>query len=91
MDGNVYARPLAEVFEAVRAGKDYHGAYSRYRAMTKVMKDLHTGVNDYGPMMYALSLQMKGPQRYQRLPFVDVTDEQKVALSTALAQIKAMS
>jgi 4-hydroxy-tetrahydrodipicolinate synthase len=90
MDGNVYARPLAEVFEAFRAGKDYHAAYSRYQAMTKVMRDLHTGVDDYGPMMFALSLQMKSPQSYQRPPFVDVTEAQKVALNSALDQIKAM-
>ena len=90
MDGNVYARPLADVFEAFRAGKDYHAAYNRYLAMTKVMQDLHTGVDDYGPMLYALSLQMKSPQAYQRPPFVDVTEAQKVALNKALTQIKAM-
>ena len=90
MDGNVYARPLADVFEAFRAGKDYHAAYNRYLAMTKVMQDLHTGVDDYGPMLYALSLQMKTPQAYQRPPFVDVTEAQKVALNKALVQIKAM-
>jgi 4-hydroxy-tetrahydrodipicolinate synthase len=90
MDGNVYARPLADVYEAFRTGKDYHGAYDRYVAMTKVMRDLHTGVDDYGPMMYALSLQMKVPQSYQRPPFVDVTEAQKLALNTALKQIEAM-
>ena len=31
MDGNVYTRPLADVFEAFRAGKDYHAAYAKYR------------------------------------------------------------
>ncbi|MGA8707529.1 MAG: dihydrodipicolinate synthase family protein [Steroidobacteraceae bacterium] len=90
MDGNVYTRPLAEVFAAFRAGKDYHAAYQNYRAMTKIMKDLQTGVDGYGPMKYALSLQMGGPQTYQRPPFVDVTDAQKLALSKGLGQIKAM-
>jgi 4-hydroxy-tetrahydrodipicolinate synthase len=90
MDGNVYTRPLAEVFTAFRAGKDYHAAYARYRAMTKVMKDMRTGVDGYGPMKYALNLQMGGPQTYQRPPFVDVTDAQKIALNKALDQIKAM-
>ena len=41
-------------------------------------------------MLYALSLQMKSPQAYQRPPFVDVTEAQKVALNKALVQIKAM-
>jgi len=91
MDGNVYTRALANVFEAFRAGKDYHAAYANYRAMTKVMKDLQTGVDGYGPMKYALSLQMGGPQTYQRPPFVDVTEAQKVALNKGIEQIKAMA
>jgi 4-hydroxy-tetrahydrodipicolinate synthase len=90
MDGNVYTRPIADVFAAFRAGKDYHAAYNKYREMTKVMKDLQTGVDGYGPMKYALSLQMRGPQTYQRPPFVDVTEAQKVALNKGLDQIKAM-
>jgi 4-hydroxy-tetrahydrodipicolinate synthase len=90
MDGNVYTRPLAAVFEAFRSGKDYHAAYANYRAMTKVMKDLQTGVDGYGPMKYALSIQMGGPQTYQRPPYVDVTETQKVALNKGVGQIKAM-
>jgi len=90
MDGNVYTRPLAAVFEAFRSGKDYHAAYANYRAMTKVMKDLQTGVDGYGPMKYALSIQMGGPQTYQRPPFVDVTEAQKLALTKGIGQIKAM-
>jgi len=91
MDGNVYTRPLADVFEAFRSGKDYHAAYDKYRAMTKVMKDLQTGVDGYGPMKYALSIQMKGSQTFQRPPFIDVTDAQKVALNKGLEQIRSMS
>ncbi len=76
---------------AFRSGKDYHAAYADYRAMTKVMRDLKTGVDGYGPMKYALSIQMGGPQTYQRPPFVDVTDAQKAAIRKALDQIKAMA
>ena len=90
MDGNVYTRPLAAVFEAFRSCKDHHAAYANYMAMTKVMKDLQTGVDGYGPMKYALSIQMGGPQTYQRPPFVDVTEAQKVALGKGVGQIKAM-
>jgi 4-hydroxy-tetrahydrodipicolinate synthase len=91
MDGNVYTRALADVFEAFRAGKDYHAAYKRYLAMTKVMTDLNTGVDEYGPMMYALSRQMNSPQTFPRLPFVDVTEAQKVAVNRALDEIKSMA
>jgi 4-hydroxy-tetrahydrodipicolinate synthase len=90
MDGNVYTRPIADVFAAFRAGKDYHGAYQKYRAMHKVMQDLGTGVDGYGPMKYALSLQMGGPQTYQRPPYNDVTDTQITAIKHGLDQIKGM-
>ena len=49
------------------------------------------GINSYGPMKYALSLQMGGPQTYQRPPGLDVTDEQKAAIKRALDQIKDMA
>ena len=62
MDGNVYTRQLADVFAAFRAGKDNHAAFQKYVAATKVMEDLTTGVDNYGPMKYALSLQMGGTQ-----------------------------
>jgi 4-hydroxy-tetrahydrodipicolinate synthase len=90
MDGNLYTRPIAEVFAAFRAKQDYHAAYQKYRAMHKVMQDLGTGVDGYGPMKYALSVQMGGPQTYQRPPYTDVTDTQMVAIKRGLEQIKGM-
>jgi len=91
MDGNVYTRALANVFEAFRAGKDYHAAYGRYLAQTKVMTQLKTGVDEYGPMMYALSRQMSTPQPFPRPPFVDITPAQKVAVNRALEEIKTIA
>ena len=41
-------------------------------------------------MKYALSVQMGSTQTYQRPPFVDVTEAQKVALNKALVEIKAI-
>ena len=58
--------------------------------MHKVMQDLGTGVDGYGSMKYALSLQMGGPQTYQRPPYNDVTDTQMVAIKRGLDQIKGM-
>jgi 4-hydroxy-tetrahydrodipicolinate synthase len=89
-DGNLFTRSLANVFEAFRAGKDYHAPYRKYLAAQKLMEDLNTGIDYYGPMKYALSLQMGGPQTYQRLPSVDVTDAQKAAIKRGLDQLKQM-
>jgi 4-hydroxy-tetrahydrodipicolinate synthase len=88
MDGNVYTRQIAEVFAAFRAGRDYHAAYQKYLAMHQVMQDLSTGVDGYGPMKYALSLQMGSRQTYQRPPYNDVTDAQMAAIKRGLDQIK---
>ena len=90
MDGNVFTKALGDVYADFRAGKDYHPAFAKYNAQTKIMTDLHTGVWNYGPLKYALSLQMGGPQTYQRPPYVDVTDAQKASIKKALDQIKAM-
>ena len=49
------------------------------------------GVDEYGPMKYALSLQMGTRQFYQRPPNSDVTDEQKTKIKQALEQIKQMA
>jgi 4-hydroxy-tetrahydrodipicolinate synthase len=90
MDGNVFTRALGDVFAAFRAGKDYHAAFAAYTAQTRIMKDQQTDVWNYGPLKYALSLQMGGPQTYQRPPYNDVTDAQKAAIRKALDMIKAM-
>ncbi|MFI4890925.1 MAG: dihydrodipicolinate synthase family protein [Steroidobacterales bacterium] len=90
MDGNVFTKALADVFTAFRAGKDYHAAFAAYNARVKIMKDLQTGVWNYGPLKYALSVQMGGPQTYQRPPYSDVTEAQKAAIRKALDQIKGM-
>lgn len=87
-DGNLFTKQYAEVFAAFRAGKDYHAPLAKLRDQEKLLRD--GGVNSYGPMKYALSLQMGTPQTYQRPPFLDVTDAQKAAIQRGLAQIKAM-
>jgi 4-hydroxy-tetrahydrodipicolinate synthase len=91
MDGNLFTKPLAKVFAAYRAGKDYHAPYEEYAAMRKMMGELKTGIDDYGPMKYALSLQMGGKPTYARWPSVDVTDAQMAAIKVGVGQMKAMA
>jgi 4-hydroxy-tetrahydrodipicolinate synthase len=87
-EANLFPKQCSDVFAAYRAGKDYKPALARLRAAGQVMRT--TGTGSYGPMKYALSLEMGRSQMYQRPPNVDVTDEQKAAIKSALAQIKDM-
>lgn len=87
-DGNVFTRMCADVFTAFRAGQDYHAPLAKLRAAEKLMRPGNVG--SYGPMKYALSLMMGGPQTYQRPPNADVTDAEMAAIKSALEQIKAM-
>jgi 4-hydroxy-tetrahydrodipicolinate synthase len=88
MEGNLFTKQIATVFAAKRAGKDITEPMASFREAMKIMRP--AGVGGYGPMKYALSLQMGTPQTYQRPPFVDVTDEQKTKIKAALDQIKQM-
>ncbi|MDE3154527.1 MAG: dihydrodipicolinate synthase family protein [Acidobacteriota bacterium] len=89
MEGNLFCKQLSEVFAAYHAGKDYHAPLAKMRAAEALLRE--GGVYSYGPMKYALSLQMGVPQTYQRPPFVDVTDAQKAAIKAGLAKMKEMS
>jgi len=61
---------------------------AKLHASTKLLRA--GGVDEYGPMKYALSLQMGTRQFYQRPPNSDVTDEQKGKIKEALEEIKKM-
>jgi 4-hydroxy-tetrahydrodipicolinate synthase len=87
-DGNLFTKQYAEVFAAFRAGKDYHAPLNKLRDQEKLLRD--GDVNSYGPMKYALSLQMGSRQTYQRPPSLDVTDDQKAVIQRGLAQIREM-
>ena len=88
-EGNVFTAQCADVFKAYRAGGDYHAAAQRLHDAIQVVRA--GGIWGYGPMKYALAQQMGGPQTYQRPPNVDVTDAQKLAIRSALGQIKGMA
>ena len=87
-EGNVFTKQIAAVFTAKRAGKDITEPIAKLNAAVKILRP--AGVDEYGPMKYALSLQMGTRQFYQRPPNVDVTEEQKVQIREGLAQIKQM-
>jgi 4-hydroxy-tetrahydrodipicolinate synthase len=90
-EGNVFTRQCADIFAAYRAGGDYKAAVAKMRAAERMMRTAQTGIDSYGPMKYAVSLEMGGPQTYQRPPNGDVTDVQKAAIRETLAKIKDMA
>ena len=68
--------------------KDIDEPIAKLSAAVKLLRA--GGVDEYGPMKYALSLQMGTRQFYQRPPNSDVTDEQKTKIKSALDEIKRM-
>jgi 4-hydroxy-tetrahydrodipicolinate synthase len=90
-EGNVFTGLCADIFKAYRSGGDYHAATAKMRAAEKLMRDGGAGVDYYGPMKYAVAMQMGAPQTYQRPPNADVTDAQKAAIRETLAKIKDMA
>lgn len=87
-EGNNYTALIAAVFKAKRAGQDIGAPIEKFQAALKLLRA--GGVDEYGPMKYALSLQMGTRQFYQRPPNSDVTDEQKAKIKEALEEIRKM-
>lgn len=88
-EGNNFTKQIAAVFAAKRAGKDLTESVGKLETALKLLRA--GGVDEYGPMKYALSLQMGTRQFYQRPPNLDVTEEQKTKIKQALEQIKQMN
>jgi dihydrodipicolinate synthase/N-acetylneuraminate lyase len=88
-EGNNFTALIAAVFAAKRAGKDIAEPLAKFDTALKLLRA--GGVDEYGPMKYALSLQMGTRQFYQRPPNSDVTEEQKAKIKEALEEIKKMS
>lgn len=85
-EGNNFTKQIAAVFAAKRAGKEISEPIAKLEAALKLLRA--GGVDEYGPMKYALSLQMGTRQFYQRPPNSDVTEEQKTIIKKALEQMK---
>jgi len=88
-EGNNFTRLIADAFAAKRAGKDIASPVAKLETALKLLRA--GGVDEYGPMKYALSLQMGTRQFYQRPPNSDVTDEQKTKIKEALEEIKHLA
>ena len=84
-EGNNFTQQIAAVFAAKRAGKDLSESVAKLETALKLLRA--GGVDEYGPMKYALSLQMGTRQFYQRPPNSDVTDEQKAKIKRALEEL----
>lgn len=87
-EGNNFTKQIAAVFAAKRAGKDLSESVAKLDTAMKLLRA--GGVDEYGPMKFALSLQMGTRQFYQRPPNSDVTEEQKTKIKEALEQMKQM-
>jgi 4-hydroxy-tetrahydrodipicolinate synthase len=87
-EGNNFTKQIAAVFAAKRAGKDISEPVAKLETALKLLRA--GGVDEYGPMKYALSVQMGTRQFYQRPPNSDVTEEQKTKIKQALEQMKQM-
>jgi 4-hydroxy-tetrahydrodipicolinate synthase len=85
-EGNLFTKQIAAVFAAKRAGQDIDAPLGKLRDAQQVLRS--GGVFGFGPMKYALSLQMGSAQSYQRPPHPDVTEEQKAKIREGLEQIK---
>jgi len=88
-EGNLFTKRIAAVFAAHRAGKDIDQPLNDLHAAQQVLRS--AGVGSYGPMKYALSLEMGSRQTYQRPPNLDVTDEQKKLIQEGLEKLKSMA
>jgi len=88
-EGNLFTKQVATVFAAKRAGKDCTEPIAKLRQAQQILRP--AGVNGYGPMKYALSVQMGTRQTYQRPPHLDVTDDQKTKIKEGLEQIRQMA
>jgi 4-hydroxy-tetrahydrodipicolinate synthase len=87
-EGNNFTALIAAVFAAKRAGRDIAEPVAKLETALKLLRA--GGVDEYGPMKYALSLQMGTRQFYQRPPNSDVSEEQKAKIKEALEEIKKM-
>jgi len=87
-EGNVFTKQIAAVFAAKRVGKDITEPLEKLQTAMNLMGP---SVEEYGPMKYALSLQMGTRQSYPRPPNTDVTDDQITKIRQAWEQIRQMS
>jgi 4-hydroxy-tetrahydrodipicolinate synthase len=93
-DANLFCKACQNVFNTYRAGGDWRAALARMRATEAA---LHAGTGgvvslfEYGPLKYALSVEMGGPQTYTRPPFpVEVAAAQKKAIRSTIHRMSEL-
>ena len=93
-DANLFCKACQRVFDSYRAGGDWRAALARMRATEAALREGTGGAAnlfEYGPLKYALSVEMGGPQTYTRPPFpVEVTDAQKKVIRSTIHRMSEM-
>jgi dihydrodipicolinate synthase/N-acetylneuraminate lyase len=81
-----YCRDLADLFAVARSGKDIHGPYAALQAKIAKLYGPQDGLDQYGIMQYAMTVEMGKPASYQRPPFVDLSDARKAKIEKTLRE-----
>ena len=93
-DANLFCKACQNVFDSYRAGGDWHAALAKMRATEAALREgtaAAGGMEGYGPMKYALSVEMGGPQTYTRPPYtVEVSDAQKKVIRATIDRMSDM-
>jgi 4-hydroxy-tetrahydrodipicolinate synthase len=75
-----YCRELADLFAVARSGKDVHGAYVALQKKIAGLYGSRDGLDQYGIMQYAMTVQMGKPASFQRPPFTDLSAARKAEI-----------
>jgi 4-hydroxy-tetrahydrodipicolinate synthase len=75
-----YCRELADLFAVARSGKDVHGPYTALQQKIAGLYGSKDGLDGYGIMQYAMTVEMGKPASYQRPPFTDLTTTRKAEI-----------
>ncbi len=93
-DANLFCKVCQNVFTTYRAGGDWRAALAQMRATEAVLFEGTAAADSlfgYGPLKYALSVEMGGPQTYTRPPYpVEVSDAQKKAIRATIDRMAEM-
>lgn len=88
---NLFPMACQKIFATYRAGGNWRAAIAKLNALESKLREGTAGVGGvfgYGPLKYALSVEMGGPQTYTRPPYpVEVSDAQKEAIRSTVRRM----